>query len=144
MLSAHRYIGRGITVCDRWLVFENFLADMGEPPAVGLTLERKNNDGNYEPDNCVWATRKQQHRNRTGIHLITYQGRTQCLKDWAAELGMNYASLRWRLIRQGWPVEEAFTWTKHKIRAKRRERARNEYGQWAPDSGPDAKTQQAS
>jgi hypothetical protein len=58
------YGGRGISVCARWMTFDNFLADMGRKPAPGLSIDRINNDGNYEPSNCRWATQQQQRKNQ--------------------------------------------------------------------------------
>ena len=102
-----RYGGRGIRVCDRWQIFENFLADMGECPA-GLTLDRKDNDGNYEPGNCRWATRREQSRNTRSTRLYTLHGEKLCLRAWEERLGLGYGTLANRL-RRGWAVERALS-----------------------------------
>ena len=106
-----RYGGRGITVCERWHVFENFLADMGERPD-GLTLERKDNGGNYEPGNCKWATRLEQARNRrpkTDRQLVTVDGETAPLWDLAKQHGIGYCTVRDRMRRLGWSAHDAMT-----------------------------------
>lgn len=101
------YGGRGITICDRWLKFENFREDMGEPPE-GLSLERRDNDAGYSKDNCYWATRAEQQANlRTNVRL-TYQGKTQHVAAWAREVGLAEITLVTRL-RRGWPVERALS-----------------------------------
>lgn len=92
------YGGRGITVCERWSGdqgFENFLADMGEAPD-GMTLDRKENDGNYEPDNCRWVPQALQTTNTRQNHLVTYQGETHCIAEWSRRLGIPAAKLRCR------------------------------------------------
>lgn len=99
------YGGRGISICERWEVFETFLEDMGKRPA-GLSIERKNNDGNYEPSNCVWATRTKQNRNTRRAYMVTHLGQTKCLTEWVEVLGKNYEKIRGR-IRIGWSFEEA-------------------------------------
>ena len=101
------YGGRGITVCRRWLSFENFLADMGTPPS-GLLLERRKNDKGYTPKNCYWATRTEQNRNKRNNRLLTVGTLTLPLIAWAKELGVAHATLRERLDR-GWSVEDACT-----------------------------------
>jgi hypothetical protein len=79
------YFDRGIAICERWKHFANFLADMGPRPA-GTTLDRINVNGNYEPDNCRWATAQEQRRNRRDTVLYTYAGKTMCLTDWIREI----------------------------------------------------------
>lgn len=104
------YGGRGITVCDRWQSFENFVADMSERPE-GTTLDRwPNRDGNYEPGNCRWATPSEQNGNRRNVALLTFGGKTMHAKDWARETGLNYWTLRKRL-KAGWPLARALTTT---------------------------------
>lgn len=101
------YGGRGIRVCERWLKFENFLEDMGEAPN-GLTLDRfPNLDGDYEPGNCRWATKKQQARNRTSSKSFTHNGTTKLIVEWAEDFCIGYHALYNRLIKHGWSFEDA-------------------------------------
>lgn len=100
-----RYGGRGITVCDRWLQFPNFLADMGERPA-GTSLDRIDNERGYEPGNCRWATPLQQARNTRGNYRITINGLTRCVTEWAEIRGVRSA-LIWERLAAGWSHEDA-------------------------------------
>lgn len=101
------YGGRGITVDPRWNRFENFYMDMGDRPD-GMSIERKDNNGNYSPENCVWATPEQQMSNTRRNRLLKMQGETKTLTRWAREYGLSPSGLVNRL-RRGWPVEEAIT-----------------------------------
>lgn len=98
------YGGKGITVCDRWDSFENFLEDMGERPE-GMTLDRKEADKGYYKENCRWATPKEQQRWRR--KLVTHDGETHSITDWAAKLGVPLPTVKSRMYRHGYTVEEA-------------------------------------
>ncbi len=100
------YGGRGISICARWDKFENFYADMGPRPK-GMTLDRKENNGNYEPGNCRWATHPMQTGNTRASHNLVFGGEKRCLSDWARRIGMKRETLRQRLAR-GWSVERSF------------------------------------
>lgn len=106
------YGARGIQMCERWRDIQNFIDDMGERPSLKHTVERVDNEGHYSPDNCIWATRKEQNRNKRDTILVTYDGRTQCLTDWAAEIRSNTPTLRYRL-RVGWSIKQALTTVPH-------------------------------
>lgn len=102
------YGARGITICDRWRdSFENFIADVGHRPSSKHSIERIDNDGNYEPGNVKWATKKEQSRNRRDNQYITFQGRRMVLMDWAKEIGLSFDVLQYRVKR--WGVELALT-----------------------------------
>lgn len=104
-----RYGGRGIRVCQRWTDdFMNFLSDMGRRPSRSHSIDRIDNDGDYEPSNCRWATRSEQSRNRRSSRFIEFGGKTQTLADWADEKGMHQKTLHNRL-RKGWTIERALT-----------------------------------
>jgi len=101
------YGGRGIRMCKRWMEsFDAFLLDMGKCPS-GHTIERQDNDGDYEPQNCVWATRKAQARNTRRNRLITFGGETLCLAEWSERTGIAPSTLTKRLSQ--WSVKAALT-----------------------------------
>lgn len=112
------YGGRGISVCERWLVFENFLADMGPRPS-GTTLDRyPDRDGNYEPGNCRWATNKEQQRNRRSNRPITAFGETKLVVEWSEDprCAVSHDALAKRLD-AGWPAEAAMSMQKYATRS---------------------------
>jgi hypothetical protein len=92
------YGARGITVDPHWYEYDNFVKDMGERP-MGKTLERENGAGNYCKDNCVWATRQEQARNRAYTLDLTYDGLTMKTWEWAEFLNITTKTLYWRLWR---------------------------------------------
>ena len=102
-----RYGGRGIAVCERWWSFENFLADMGPRPSSSHSIDRIDNDGNYEPGNCRWATKKQQARNKRNSRVIEYAGRSMPVAAWAEAVGVPSNVIECRLCR-GWELGRVF------------------------------------
>lgn len=106
----HRYGGRGITICDEWLKNPQSFVDwsMDNGYADNLTIDRINNDGNYEPSNCRWATKKEQANNTSTNHRITYNGETHTLKEWSEKLGISYQTLMIRLC-HGWSEEKTLS-----------------------------------
>ena len=99
------YGGRGIAYCASWSKFENFINDMGEP-ILGDTIERLDVNAGYCPDNCIWLSHKLQNRNKRNTKLLTYNGQTKSMAEWADELGIKYSTIRSRL-RYGWSDSEA-------------------------------------
>lgn len=102
------YGGRGVSVCKRWFSLKLFFADMGHPPR-GLTLERRDVNGDYVPDNCRWATWSEQQCNRRNNHFVEWNGKRLTISQWASRTGINQGTLHWRLTRGGWAVERALT-----------------------------------
>lgn len=104
----YRYGGRGIGVCSSWNRVENFIGDMGMRPSMLHTLDRIDNDGDYCPENCRWATVDEQKSNRSGKRVISYRGVKKNLFLWCRETGLKTTTLRSRLDR-GWSVQKALT-----------------------------------
>jgi hypothetical protein len=113
--SYRSYGGRGITVCERWLKFKPFLEDMGERPA-GTTIERIDLNGNYEPGNCRWATRREQGRNKRRNVFIEFRGERRTISDWAECFGVEPSSLGYFAIKRGLSLDEAIPRCRGEIR----------------------------
>ena len=105
------YGARGITVCAEWQ--ENFLAfrawALTHGYQEGLSIDRIDNDKGYSPDNCRWATDIQQANNKRNNHVVTYQGKSFTLAEWAKELNISYTALKQRINKLGWSIEQALT-----------------------------------
>ena len=105
----HIYGARGIKVCERWYTFENFYADMGPRPSSKHSIDRINVNGNYEPENCRWATTKEQARNKRNNIMVEFHGRQVCLKEAAEMANVKYMMVWKRIFLHGWPVALALT-----------------------------------
>ena len=106
-----KYGGRGISVCDRWNDFENFLSDMGPKPSPRHSIDRINNDGDYEPSNCRWASAYVQTNNRRVTKTVTFGGVTKSLSEWASDgpVKISLNTLYYRIFKKGWAPERALT-----------------------------------
>lgn len=106
----HNYSDRGIVVCARWEdSFFNFFHDVGPRPSPQHSLDRIDNDGNYEPGNVRWATVQEQNQNRSNTLKFTRDGVTRTLREWADDAGVPYVKAWDRIKRRGWSLEEALS-----------------------------------
>jgi hypothetical protein len=113
-----RYGGRGITVCERWQSYENFLADMGRRPSESHTIDRVDNAKGYCPENCRWATKREQANNTRRNVLVTLDGKTASIAEWSRITGINQTTINLRL-RAGWSHADALTKPLHARGRKR-------------------------
>ncbi len=109
-ISFSRYGGAGISVCERWHRFENFLEDMGCRPTPSHSIDRwPDKQGNYQPGNCRWATREEQQNNKRTNLILEQNGISQTAQQWARQVGIRSATIRRRIQTLGWSIQEALT-----------------------------------
>jgi len=128
--------GRGITVCDRWLNFENFIADMGSRPAPKHSIDRIDNNGNYCPDNCRWATKAEQDNNRRSNRFITIDDDTLTIAQWENKMGFNKNVIQNRL-NMGWSEYDAVMTPVHIGKLITIENKTYTIAQWTTEKGYD-------
>ncbi len=100
------YGGRGIGICKEWLSFENFSKDIGPRPD-GYQIDRIDNDGDYNPSNCRWATRQENSSNKRNSQIIEFNGRKETLSEWSRLVGVRHSTLEWRIKK--WGIKKALT-----------------------------------
>lgn len=105
-----RYGGRGITICNDWVKFENFYNDMKYSYKENLSLDRIDNDKNYYKENCQWSTPKEQGRNKRNNQIIEFKGIKKCLSEWAEDLGIKRSTLSQRYYVYKWSIEKCLTY----------------------------------
>lgn len=116
--SYRNYGARGITVCERWMdSFDAFLSDVGYAPSRSHSLDRIDNNGNYEPGNVKWSTPSQQARNKRTNRLVTFNGVTKCVAEWCDQLGLS-RHLIYQRLENGWTPEKALTTPVRKTKVK--------------------------
>ncbi len=107
--NAKYYLGRNIKMCNRWInSFDNFLEDMGEAPSAKHSIDRIDNNGNYEPSNCRWVTHKEQMANTRATKWLEFDGKRHTQEEWGRITGLTGLTILKRLKR-GWSVEDALT-----------------------------------
>jgi len=106
-IDSHLYLSRNITVCDRWLKFENFLADMGDKPE-GTSIDRIDNEKGYYKENCRWATPSMQSDNRRCVKKISFNNQEKTVLQWSKEIGIKRSTLYRRIFVDNWSIEKAF------------------------------------
>ena len=140
--SYKNYGARGISVCERWNRFETFYADMGSRPGAYYSLERIENNGNYEPGNCRWATKKDQANNRRTSRFLTYNNERLSISQWAERLNISYATLYGRVVRGNMTLEEILKGSLHRPAVKQvsYKGVTHSVSEWAALLGIDAVT----
>lgn len=112
------YGGRGIVVCERWKLFDNFVEDMGKRPSDEHSLDRKDANGSYTPENCKWSTPTEQARNRRRTMFVEYEGRRQKMADLIATAVVPSCTV-WHRVKWGWPLDEALNLPKGRRPSRR-------------------------
>jgi hypothetical protein len=103
------YGGRGITICERWNDYQNFINDMGKSPTNKHSIDRIDNEGNYEPSNCKWSTNKYQCNHTRKNVILNYNGISKTLAQWSEDLKIGYSTLHARYYRLKWPIDKIIT-----------------------------------